>query len=218
MAEQSELNRLFWQSRRGMLELDVLLVPFVKEVYPGLDEEDQRRYRKLLSCEDQDMFGWFMQREEPEDEDLRRMVRMILDRVSPSNPPFECHWRPSGLLLAFYLAVQACALTATLLSGAPPAVRLVCLLLCLTHAGSRCRATSCCPIRMPCAVCVMMGKAGISGASGTAGRLFSYCPTAWRCRWWWCCAFVCTGDALPAVSACLVMHCRTSSIAACGCV
>ena len=32
-----------------MLELDVLLVPFVKEVYPGLDEEDQRRYRKLLS-------------------------------------------------------------------------------------------------------------------------------------------------------------------------
>ena len=83
MAEQSELNRLFWQSRRGMLELDVLLVPFVKEVYPGLDEEDQRRYRKLLSCEDQDMFGWFMQRGEPEDEDLRRMVCMILDRVQP---------------------------------------------------------------------------------------------------------------------------------------
>lgn len=83
MAEQSELNRLFWQSRRGMLELDVLLVPFVKEVYPGLDEEDQHRYRKLLSCEDQDMFGWFMQRGEPEDADLKRMVRMILDRVQP---------------------------------------------------------------------------------------------------------------------------------------
>ncbi|MDT3708972.1 MAG: succinate dehydrogenase assembly factor 2 [Pseudomonadaceae bacterium] len=83
MVDQSELNRLFWQSRRGMLELDVLLVPFVKEVYPGLDEEDQQRYRKLLSCEDQDLFGWFMQRGEPEDEDLRRMVRMILDRVQP---------------------------------------------------------------------------------------------------------------------------------------
>ena len=79
----SELDRVRWQCRRGMLELDVLLVPFVKEVYPSLDAEDQARYRKLLECEDQDMFGWFMQRGEPEDADLRRMVRMILDRVQP---------------------------------------------------------------------------------------------------------------------------------------
>ncbi|WP_462381744.1 FAD assembly factor SdhE [Pseudomonas sp. Marseille-QA0892] len=85
MSDEIELNRLFWHSRRGMLELDVLLVPFVKEVYPHLDADDQARYRKLLSCEDQDMFGWFMQRGEPEDPDLRRMVRMILDRVQPKS-------------------------------------------------------------------------------------------------------------------------------------
>nr|WP_024307432.1 succinate dehydrogenase assembly factor 2 [Pseudomonas sp. P818] len=83
MVEQSELNRLFWHSRRGMLELDVLLVPFVQEVYPTLDADNQARYRKLLECEDQDMFGWFMQRGEPEDADLRHIVRMILDRVQP---------------------------------------------------------------------------------------------------------------------------------------
>ena len=83
MAEQSELNRLFWQSRRGMLELDVLLVPFVKEVYATLNDVDRECYRKLLECEDQDMFGWFMQRGEPDDADLKRMVRMILDRVQP---------------------------------------------------------------------------------------------------------------------------------------
>ena len=83
MVEDVELNRLYWHSRRGMLELDVLLVPFVREVYAQLDAEDQARYRKLLACEDQDMFGWFMQREEPEDPDLRRMVKMILDRVQP---------------------------------------------------------------------------------------------------------------------------------------
>ena len=83
MVDAIELNRLFWHSRRGMLELDVLLVPFVQEVYPQLSAEDQARYRKLLECEDQDMFGWFMQRGEPEDPDLRYMVRMILDRVQP---------------------------------------------------------------------------------------------------------------------------------------
>lgn len=83
MVDATELNRLFWHSRRGMLELDVLLVPFVKEVYASLDADDQARYRKLLECEDQDMFGWFMQREQPEDADLKRMVDMILDRVQP---------------------------------------------------------------------------------------------------------------------------------------
>jgi len=83
MADDNELNRLFWHSRRGMLELDVLLVPFVKEAYSALDAEDKARFRKLLECEDQDMFGWFMRREEPADPDLKRMVNMILDRVQP---------------------------------------------------------------------------------------------------------------------------------------
>ncbi len=83
MVEQSEINRLFWHSRRGMLELDVLLVPFTLEVYPHLGEADRELYRRLLTCEDQDMFGWFMERAESEDPELQRMVRIILDRVQP---------------------------------------------------------------------------------------------------------------------------------------
>jgi antitoxin CptB len=83
MVEEIELNRLFWHSRRGMLELDVLLVPFVREVYPSLNDIDRALYVRLLTCEDQDMFVWFMQRGESEDPELQRMVRMILDRVQP---------------------------------------------------------------------------------------------------------------------------------------
>ncbi|MBC3435379.1 succinate dehydrogenase assembly factor 2 [Pseudomonas sp. BW16M2] len=83
MVEQTELNRLFWHSRRGMLELDVLLVPFTQDVYPSLSEADRELYRRLLTCEDQDMFGWFMERSESEDPELQRMVRIILDRVQP---------------------------------------------------------------------------------------------------------------------------------------
>ncbi|MNH29040.1 Antitoxin CptB [compost metagenome] len=83
MVEQIELNRLFWHSRRGMLELDVLLVPFSQDVYPTLSQEDRELYWRLLGCEDQDMFGWFMERSESEDPELQRMVRMILDRVQP---------------------------------------------------------------------------------------------------------------------------------------
>ena len=83
MVEQTELNRLFWHSRRGMLELDVLLVPFTQEVYSTLHETDRELYVRLLRCEDQDMFGWFMERTESEDPELQRMVRIILDRVQP---------------------------------------------------------------------------------------------------------------------------------------
>ncbi|WP_022961002.1 succinate dehydrogenase assembly factor 2 [Halopseudomonas pelagia] len=84
MSADIEMKRLFWQSRRGMLELDVLLLPFLQEAYSDLDPTDKERFSKLLACEDQDMFGWFMQRSEPDDPDLKRMVRMILDRVQPN--------------------------------------------------------------------------------------------------------------------------------------
>ncbi|WP_298449919.1 succinate dehydrogenase assembly factor 2 [uncultured Marinobacter sp.] len=82
-SDSPEFKRLWWHSRRGMLELDVLLLPFLEEAYLGLDEEDQKRYEKLLTCEDTDMFEWFMQRSRPDDADLQRIVDIILSRVQP---------------------------------------------------------------------------------------------------------------------------------------
>ncbi|MEH6577608.1 MAG: succinate dehydrogenase assembly factor 2 [Amphritea sp.] len=84
MYTEEDVRRLKWQSRRGMLELDVLFTPFVDEVFRDLPEEDQDRFVKLLACEDTDLFVWMMEREVPTDPDFQRMVRMILDRVQPS--------------------------------------------------------------------------------------------------------------------------------------
>lgn len=83
-AKRAEFNRLFWHSRRGMLELDVLLVPFLKEAYSTLPEDDQARFRNLLDCEDPDLFAWFMRNGAPEDPDHARIVKIILDRVQPN--------------------------------------------------------------------------------------------------------------------------------------
>ena len=74
----AEYNRLCWHSRRGMLELDLVLGPFVSEHYPQLPAADQERYRRLLECEDQDLFAWFMGREQPQDEELIDIVKKIL--------------------------------------------------------------------------------------------------------------------------------------------
>jgi len=81
MYTEEDIKRLAWQCRRGMLELDVLLGPFVQDAFRGLSAEDQENFVRLLACEDTDLFVWFMQRGEPEDAGLKRIVRMILDRV-----------------------------------------------------------------------------------------------------------------------------------------
>jgi antitoxin CptB len=76
---KEEINRMRWASRRGMLELDLVLEPFVLARYAGLDEQDRARFQQLMSCEDQDLFAWFMQRERPEDEELRAIVSKVLE-------------------------------------------------------------------------------------------------------------------------------------------
>lgn len=78
-------KRLKWQCRRGMLELDVLFEPFLEDVFLSLEEEDKQRFYKLIECEDQEIFPWFMQKEVPEDPDLARIVHVIVTRVQPEN-------------------------------------------------------------------------------------------------------------------------------------
>ena len=74
-----EINRMRWAARRGMLELDLVLEPFVTARYAALDAGDRQRFQRLMTCEDQDLFAWFLRRELPEDKELADIVRKILD-------------------------------------------------------------------------------------------------------------------------------------------
>ncbi|WP_459874510.1 FAD assembly factor SdhE [Halomonas shantousis] len=79
VTENVNINRLYWHSRRGMWELDLLLVPFLEHRYRELSSQDQALYRTLIDNEDQDLFVWLMRREWPEDDGLRRIVKMIVE-------------------------------------------------------------------------------------------------------------------------------------------
>lgn len=81
MTAQEKLNRLFWHSRRGMRELDLLLVPFVQDVYPILVPADQLLYEAFLKMEDQDMYNLLMRRVDATEPDLARIVTLILDHA-----------------------------------------------------------------------------------------------------------------------------------------
>ncbi len=78
MVSEEEINRMRWAARRGMLELDLVLEPFVTARYAALDEADRQRFQQLMVCEDQDLFAWFLRREQPADPELAHIVSQIL--------------------------------------------------------------------------------------------------------------------------------------------
>ena len=77
MDDRTEFNRLSWHSRRGMLEIDVMLMPFTQDQYLSLSADDQKAYRRLLDCEDQDIWEWLRGFRLPDDQDLARIVMLV---------------------------------------------------------------------------------------------------------------------------------------------
>ncbi|WP_298442387.1 succinate dehydrogenase assembly factor 2 [uncultured Ferrimonas sp.] len=77
-----DIRRLKWACRRGMLELDVLLEPFVERHYADLSEQDKITFERLLTCDDPEMFAWFMGHETCPQPQLAAMVQLILARNS----------------------------------------------------------------------------------------------------------------------------------------
>ena len=78
MVSEKDYKRLCWASRRGMLELDLILVPFVENCFPGLSEQDQQRFIRLVEGEDNDMFAWFLGKQRPADPELAIIVDQII--------------------------------------------------------------------------------------------------------------------------------------------
>ncbi|EED35081.1 TPR repeat region superfamily protein [Luminiphilus syltensis NOR5-1B] len=77
MSDVEEFNRMRWASRRGLLELDLLLAPFVDACYRELDRELQVQFQSLVQCEDQDILNWLMARDNNHDPALGEVLAAI---------------------------------------------------------------------------------------------------------------------------------------------
>ncbi|MDF7681396.1 FAD assembly factor SdhE [Enterobacteriaceae bacterium ESL0689] len=75
--EISDKAHIHWACRRGMRELDVLLMPFFEQQYDTLSDEDQQLFICLLKNDDPDLFSWLMNRSEPADARLQRIINLI---------------------------------------------------------------------------------------------------------------------------------------------
>ncbi|NTS76430.1 succinate dehydrogenase assembly factor 2 [Catenovulum sp. SM1970] len=71
------LPRLRWAARRGMLELDVILRPYIDNHYLDSSVEQQMTFKLLLTRDDPELFAWFMGHEVPDDPDFVNLIRHI---------------------------------------------------------------------------------------------------------------------------------------------
>jgi antitoxin CptB len=76
-AHAAEYRRLCWRSRRGMLELDLALLPFVERRLVALTAVEQARYGRLLDHDDWDIYDWILGRSAPPTADLASIVAAV---------------------------------------------------------------------------------------------------------------------------------------------
>ncbi len=70
-------NRLLWASRRGMLELDLMLQPFVENHYDSLADEHKQQFHLFLGLEDQQLFEWLVHKQPATDSSMQTIVDII---------------------------------------------------------------------------------------------------------------------------------------------
>lgn len=69
--------RIEWDCRRGMLELDKIIMPFYLAHFDALSDAKKDIFIRLLASTDLQLFSWFFNRGKSQDAELQAMVEYI---------------------------------------------------------------------------------------------------------------------------------------------
>ena len=72
-----DTGRIRWRCRRGMKELDDLLLGFFDARFEALDPADRERFAALLERPDPELWAYLSGRELPDDPALADVIRRI---------------------------------------------------------------------------------------------------------------------------------------------
>jgi len=76
MASDSPLKaRLRWQCRRGMLELDYILLAFLDHQFDNLNTTEQRLFETLLTHQDKNLISWILNKSSPTDIQMALFIK-----------------------------------------------------------------------------------------------------------------------------------------------
>jgi antitoxin CptB len=78
----NNLSRLRWQCRRGMRELDELLLQYLEDRYGQAGADEKAAFRALLELPDPELIGYLLH-QHPHPPDLVVVIGPILKRTRP---------------------------------------------------------------------------------------------------------------------------------------
>lgn len=79
----AEINRfkLEWECRRGMRELDKMIMPFYKNHFDDLNESQQQAFVQMLSYSDPELFRWVMLQEKAPTQAITDLIALIRSKI-----------------------------------------------------------------------------------------------------------------------------------------
>ncbi|MEE9575260.1 MAG: succinate dehydrogenase assembly factor 2 [Gammaproteobacteria bacterium] len=79
----SQRSRLIWRCRRGIREMDILLLDYLETHYDTATVENQNTFEELLEENDLDILSWIMEKTSP-DEKYIKLIKFIRDSATNS--------------------------------------------------------------------------------------------------------------------------------------
>lgn len=73
----TDSSRLRWKCRRGMKELDVVLLHYLERHYPGADGDQKLAFEKILDMQDPELYLLILQRTTSDDRDIRDVIEIL---------------------------------------------------------------------------------------------------------------------------------------------
>jgi antitoxin CptB len=73
----SELDRIRWRCRRGLLELDLILTQFLDQRFDSLTEHQKEQFAQLINNSDNDLWDLISNRQSSKNHDLREIIQLL---------------------------------------------------------------------------------------------------------------------------------------------
>ncbi len=79
----NQRSRLIWRCRRGIREMDILLLDYLETHYDNASTEDQNTFEELLEETDLDILSWIMEKTSP-NEKYTNLISFIRESATNS--------------------------------------------------------------------------------------------------------------------------------------